>query len=115
MIEIEEMIADAKAEEETKNAVEKIKKYIAPEKVRDSKVTIDLDEYIELKLKEQNHIRLADVIADSLELDYYGEELRIKDNSEILNAFKLLYPNTYYDLLVNAIEQKEAESIAKGE
>ena len=113
MIEIEEMIADAKAEEETKNTVEKIKKYIAPEKVRDSKVTIDLDEYIELKLKEQNHIRLADVIASTLELDYYGSELRITNEREILNAFKLLYPNTYYDLLTSAIELKEAEN--KGE
>ena len=104
---IEELIADAKAEEEVKreqvqdeltNAL--MKSFTAnlnkgaEEKNNGGSVTISLSEYVELKQIESDFNRLFDAIVRSFELNYNHEDIRV-DGDIIKDVFKALYPAEY--------------------
>lgn len=96
---IEEIIADAKAEEEVKQAMEAdyFKPFEAPR--NNSTVTISLAEYEVLLKKSYDLERLLGAVLDDLELSYDKERLRIYGD-RTLSAVKILYPAAYDSLLV---------------
>ena len=110
MLEIEEVIADAKAEEEVQrdNFREGLKDTLNAKK-EDTKVSVDLTEYVLLKQKEKDLDRLVNIIIDDAELNYTNDGLRLKDYEELFNAFKVLYPEAYDHLLKNAKHDNEGE------
>lgn len=114
MIEIEEMIADAKAEEETKKDMElksKLREGLkdALEVKENPQVSINLKEYVLLKQKEQDLERLINIIISNIELTYSKDELRLKDYENIIKAFRVLYPEAYDHLLAIELENTEMD------
>lgn len=116
MLEIEEVIADAKAEEEAKKEADfkkKLKEGLQDAlsvKNEEPKVNITVKEYVLLKQKEQDLDRLVNIIIDDVELTYSKDELRLKSYDNILDAFKVLYPEAYAHLLAVELErEKEGE------
>ena len=120
--EIDEAIADAMAEEEVakaqedkntsfRDALEDHLKDAFSESIREkngTKIKIDLDEYITLKLKALDLDRLMSAIIDSLELGYHNECLRLSDRESIATTIKVLYPEVYDHIL--AIELAQADN-----
>lgn len=118
---IEELIADAKAEEEAKKAVQDdltnalMKSFTAnlnkgaEEKNNGGSVTISLSEYVELKQIESDFNRLFDAIVRSFELNYNHEDIRV-DGDIVKDIFKALYPEEYeaeYQTLLEECEGSE--------
>lgn len=124
-VDIEEMIADAKAEEEVaREQAKAAKEEKAREDFRnvlrkglnealsnkdDSKVTISLKEYVILKQKEQDLDRVMSAIIDAIELSYSNEYLRISNGESIINAFRVLYPNAYETIFEAELKRAEKE------
>lgn len=124
-MDIEEMIADAKAEEEVAREQERAAK---EEKARDdfreilrdqlkdaltsnhdeAKVTISLAEYTTLKFKEMDLDRILNAIVDGFKLSYNNEYLRL-DGDRIENTFRSLYPDMYDAILAVELENAEHE------
>ena len=123
-MDIEEMIADAKAEEEVAREQERaakeekaredfrdtlreqLKEALIPKS--DNKVTISLSEYVILKQKETDLDRILSAIVDGLELSYNKEYLRLKDDN-VVDAISILYPDVYDTLLAAELERAEHE------
>lgn len=120
---IEEMIADAKAEEEVareqaKAAADRQFKEDLREQLKENlletvknkkasnKVTIDLDEYVMLDNKSKDLDRLLTAIISDLGLNYNRERLRVKDGDNIVDALRVLYPEAYDHLLAIELEQE---------
>lgn len=110
-VNIEELIADARAEEEvSRKQAETFKEEIArklkekrPEKKAESMVAIPLREYVELTQKSLDFDRILDALANSFEYSDIYKELLLKDRkSDIANAYKVLFPGEY-----NAIYEEE--------
>ena len=112
MSELDEILADARAEEEvkkeqlkkkweeaTKNATEKLRESLAKEKI-----VIDKDEYLELKLVQADYTRVMDAIFRYADYNKYSESLGITD--DFMNVISFLYPEDYANKLA---ELKEAE------
>jgi acetyl-CoA carboxylase carboxyltransferase component len=124
-MDIEEMIADAKAEEEVAREQERAaKEEKAREDFRDtlrerlkeafipkdeSKVTISLSEYVILKQKETDLDRILNAIVDGLGLSYSKEYLSLKESENVVDAFRVLYPDVYDHLLAAELEHAEHE------
>ena len=125
-VDIEEMIADAKAEEEVaREQAKAAKEEKAREDFRntlrkglnealsskvDSKVTISLKEYVILKQKEQDLERIMSAIVDDLGLNYNNEYLRLKDSgNNTIAAFRVLYPTAYDTVFEAELERAEKE------
>lgn len=124
-VDIEEMIADAKAEEEVaREQAKAAKEEKAREDFRnvlrkglnealsnknDSNVTVSLKEYVILKQKEQDLDRIMSVIVDNLELSYNNEYLRISSGENIIDAFRVLYPTAYDTIFEAELERVENE------
>ena len=123
---IEEMIADAKAEEEVAREQEKAAKEQAfknelREQLKDKlvdavkakreseKVTIDLYEYVILKQKEADLDRILNAIVDGLGLSYNNEYLYLKNDGRVSDTFRVLYPDVYDTLLAAELAQAENE------
>ena len=122
---IEEMIVDAKAEEEVAREQERAaKEEKAREDFRDtlrerlkeafipkdeSKVTISLSEYVILKQKETDLDRILNAIVDGLGLSYSKEYLSLKESENVVDAFRVLYPDVYDHLLAAELEHAEHE------
>jgi hypothetical protein len=93
---IDEMIADAKAEEQAnietrmKKAIETKKPSFQPK----SLATIDLEEYVMLRQIEADHKRLLELIIDTCELSYNREKLRLIDD-DVLQYIRVIYPEEY--------------------
>lgn len=123
-VDIEEMIADARAEEEVATEQERVAK---EEKARedfretlrerlkevllpkdDNKVTISLSEYVILKQKEADLERILDALVDDLELNYSKDALRVRGD-KVLEAFRVLYPEAYDHSLAAELERAEHE------
>lgn len=117
---IEELIADAKAEEE---AIEKQKEeqfktdlknglqdfFNKKNEEEKQNINIPLYDYLMLKMKERDLDILTGAIMDSLTLSYDKENLKIYDNKErIINAFRTLY-NFAYDSILQDLQQEEGE------
>lgn len=54
---------------------------------------------MELAIDKNNLEALVHLIVDNAELNYKGEDLRITNESTVLQFIKYLYPNTYKDKL----------------
>lgn len=122
---IEEMIVDAKAEEEVAREQERAaREEKAREDFRDtlrerlkealipkdeSKVTISLSEYVILKQKEADLDRILNALVDDLELNYCKDALRIGGGERAIEAFRVLYPDVYDHLLAAELEHAEHE------
>ena len=118
---IDEMIADAKAEEqvekeqakateekEKEDFKEALKAALMPKS--DSKVTIPLSEYVILLQKEADLGRLLDAIVHSLDLGYNDEYLILNKSENVVDAIRVLYPDVYDHLLTKAkLERAENE------
>ena len=122
---IDELIADAQAEEEVAREQEKAAK---EEKEReefrntlrkglnealsskvDNKVTISLKEYVILKQKETDLDRILNALVDDLELNYGKDALRVRGGERITEAIRVLYPEAYDTLLAAEIDRAERE------
>lgn len=112
-VNIDEMIADAKAEEEVEKEQAKATEEKAKEDFKealkaalmpksDSKVTIPLSEYVLLLQKEKDLGRILDAIVDGLELGYNKEYLILNKSENVVDAIRVLYPDIYDHLLSQA-------------
>lgn len=125
MTDIDEVIADAIAEEEVakeqaKAAKEEKERESFRETLRDqlkdaltskheeAKVTISLAEYTTLKFKEMDLDRLLNAIVDDFKLNYSNEYLRL-DGNRIENTFRSLYPDMYDAILAVELENAASE------
>lgn len=126
MINIEEIIADAKAEEEvareqakaTKEEKasedfkellrEQLKDVLKPKK-DDTKITLSLQEYVILRQKEQDLERILSAIVDNLELGY-SRDLTIKSDRRVIGTFRALYPEAFDTLLAAELERAGREN-----
>lgn len=126
-VDIEEMIADARAEEEVAREQEKAAsdrrfkeeleanlKDAFSESLkarRENKVTIDLDEYLILKFKERDLEKILNTLVAGLELGYNKEYLRISNDGddELIEVFKVLYTEAYDTKLAEMIAENEGE------
>lgn len=128
LTEIDEAIADAIAEEEVKKEqikaeaekkaaanttdfreeLKRLLKQNFSDKNKENKVTLDLDEYIILKFKERDLEKIVNAIVAELKLGYDKEYLR-KDSDEIVNAFKVIYPEAYEAILEDLIEEDQSK------
>lgn len=126
---IEEIIADAKAEEEVAREQERAARAAKEEKAREdfrdtlreqlkdalkvrndeSKVTISLKEYITLKQKEADLDRILNALVDDIELNYSKDALRIRGGERAIEAIRVLYPEAYDALLAAELERAEHE------
>ena len=108
MKDIEEMIADAKAEEEvareqakavnnTNDFREELKVQLAEafKPKKSDNVVIDLDEYVALNNKAMDLDRILNAIVDGLELNYNKEKLRYNGGSDLADVIRILYPDAY--------------------
>lgn len=125
MEDLNEMIADAKAEEEVAREQERAaKEENAREDFRDTlreqlkgalipksdnKVIISLSEYVILKQKEADLDRILNAIVDGLGLSYSKEYLILKESENVVDAFRVLYPDVYDHLLAAELEHAEHE------
>ena len=114
---IDEMIADAKAEEEVKQASlkdfretlrNKLNDTFTVEAIESPKVTIDLDEYLMLKYKARDLEKIIQAILVGFRLNYSKDDLSI-DKAEVLEAFKVLYRETYEDILAEKLAEEGDE------
>ena len=124
-VDIEEMIADARAEEEVAAEQERAaKEEKAKEDFRDvlreqlkeallpkneNKITINLSEYVILKQKEADLDRILNAIVDGLGLSYSKEYLSLKENEKVVDAIRVLYPDVYDALLAAELERAEQQ------
>jgi hypothetical protein len=122
-MDIEELIADARAEEEVAAEQERAaKEEKAREDFRDTlreqlkealipkdenKVTISLSEYVILKQKEADLDRILNAIVDGLSLNYSKDDLRLGESDNVVSAIRVLYPDVYDALLAAELENVE--------
>lgn len=104
MIEIDEAIADAMAEEEAKK-----EGFMIPSYETKAKITIDLEEYIDLRIKERDFSLIMSVITEYMGLDYRDEDIYFRGNDQLTDAIKLLYPDTAKIILDELKAKKKAE------
>ena len=121
-VDIEEIIADARAEEEVAREQaaakeksfrdelrEKLKETFRPRE--EESVKIDLREYVTLVNKAMDLDRVLNAIVDNLKLSYNNEYLRLDDETKVVDAFRVLYPEAYdalYAAELDRLERQEA-------
>ena len=124
MKDIEEMIADAKAEEEVarEQAIEssenKFREDLKAHLIdafkdniklnKENSVTLSLDEYLILKFKERDLENIISAIIPNLTLGYDGESLRLNNKSDVVDVIKVIYPDIY-EAILEDLQQKEGE------
>ena len=118
---IDELIADARAEEEVareqaKEIKENSFRSELEEQLKDAfsdslrarkenKVTIDLNEYLVYKFQERDLEKILNAIVEGFKLSYSKEDLFFSDGDAVKETFKVLYPEAYeaiLDDLINA-------------
>lgn len=113
---IDEVIADAMAEEEVakdfkSNLKNEVAQAFGTQKTEQT-VTISLEEYLLLKSKEMDLERLLGAVFDDLKLSYNEKGLDISDGANIVATFKVLYGQLYniiYQDLLKEAHEKEGE------
>lgn len=122
MKDIEEMIADAKAEEEVarEQAIEssenKFREDLKAHLIdafkdnikKENSVTLSLNEYLILKFKERDLENIISAIIPNLTLGYDGESLRLNNKSDVVDVIKVIYPDMY-EAILEDLQQKEGE------
>lgn len=119
---IDEAIADAMAEEEIKqeqdkednekqfkedlrNALrENFSNFMG--KKDDKKIMISLEEYLILNNKSKDLDRLIQAIVSDLHINYSKDGLRVGRDDNTVNAFKVLYPEAYADILDDMLKNE---------
>lgn len=92
-INIDEIIAEAMAEEAVKKDMADSKPNIFK---TETKVTIDLNEYVTLKMIEKDFSIIFSIICEGLELAYDKSGLMYGgDYHALARAIKMLYPDIY--------------------
>ena len=118
-VNIEELIADARAEEEVaRKQAETFKEEIArklkekrPEKKAESMVAIPLSEYVGLVQKSVDFDRILYALENSFEYSTIYSELVVRDHkSDIMNAYKVLFPGDYKAIY----EEKKSKAEKEG-
>ncbi len=128
---IDEIIADAQAEEEVEREQEKAraKKKIADDfkaelkksvkamldeiyEEKEQLVKVPLSEYISLVFMARDLDLFKRAISNNFELSYNGKDLVIRDSTEIEETFKSLYPEEYSD--VAALKIIKADDASEG-
>ena len=94
---IEEMIAEAKAEESS-----------FVEKNDNREISIPLAEYVYLKQKEIDFDRLLEAILGNARLNYDKSGVMLEDKENIYFVIKTLFSNIY-DYIYNKLLEKESE------
>ena len=105
---IDEMIADAQAEEEAKKELASMK-FERPKR-KTEEVTISLHEYLILRQKEVDMDRLFDAVIQSLELSYNSSYLYIKNDEKIMDTIRILFAPVYDALFEQKKAKKEGET-----
>jgi len=120
---IDEAIADARAEEEVakEQAIEssenKFREDLKAHLIdafkdniklnKENSVTLSLNEYLILKFKERDLENIISAIIPNLTLGYDGESLRLNNKSDVVDVIKVIYPDMYEAILEDL--QKEGE------
>jgi Fe-S cluster assembly iron-binding protein IscA len=122
---IEELIADAKAEEEVRR--EQVQDDLtnalmrsftanlnkdAESKGAESKgarVTVSLAEYVQLKQMELDYARLFSAIIESFGLSYHNDHLIISKDDIILQTFKVLHAEEFKELEQDMVDEWNKE------
>lgn len=121
---IDEVIADAIAEEEVakeqaiKNSENKFREELKTCLIdafkdnakfsKDNSVTLSLNEYLILRFKERDLETITSAIISNLELGYDGESLRLNNKSDVVDVIKVIYPDMY-EAILEDLQQKEGE------
>ena len=116
-VDIEEIIADARAEEEVAREMAKsnfrdelrgkLKEAFTPRE--EESVRIALSEYVTLVKKAMDLDRVLNAIVDNVTLSYNKEYLRLDDESKVVDAFRVLYPEAYDALLAAEFDRLERQ------
>lgn len=108
-MDIEEMIADAKAEEEVKSSfVDTFKEQLAENlKNNDTKAFVSLEEYAQLRMATRDLDLIINSVIDNCELNYSRNGLRFKDERDFFKLFKVLYPDIYTDAFNTKKEEQD--------
>lgn len=123
MKDIDEMIADAKAEEEVareqaiENSENKFKEELKACLIdafkdnakfsKENSVTLSLNEYLILRFKERDLETFISAIISNLALGYDRGSLRLNNKNDVVDVMKVLYPDMYDAILEDL--QKEGE------
>ena len=121
---IDEVIADARAEEEVakEQAIESSENkfredlkahliYAFKDNIKlnkENSVTLSLNEYLILKFKERDLENIISAIIPNLTLEYDGESLRLNNKSDVVDVIKVIYPDMY-EAILEDLQQKEGE------
>lgn len=124
MKDIDEMIADARAEEEVakEQAIEssenKFREDLKAHLIdafkdniklnKENSVSLSLNEYLILKFKERDLENIIRAIIPNLTLGYDGESLRLNNKSDVVDVIKVIYPDMY-EAILEDLQQKEGE------
>lgn len=124
MKDIDEMIADARAEEEVakeqaiENSENKFREDLKAHLIdafkdniklnKENSVTLSLNEYLILKFKERDLENIISAIIPNLTLGYDGESLRLNNKSDVVDVIKVIYPDMY-EAILEDLQQKEGE------
>ena len=131
-VDIEELIADARAEEEVARSMkesgatiwaqpdfrdelrDKLKETFTPRE--EESVRIALKEYVTLINKAMDLDRVLSAIVDCFKLSYNNEYLTIHNENRIAETFRALYPDAYDSLYVAELDRlKEYDALINGE
>ena len=123
---IEEIIADARAEEEVAREQKKAEIDQGEESFRETlreglkdyfnksnkEITINLADYIVLMCKAKDLERILAAILDGLELSYNNEYLTLRDGDKVTDAIRVLYPEAYDAIYAAELDKVNEEKEA---
>lgn len=126
-VDIEEIIADARAEEEVAREMagkakdtfrdelrEKLKEAFKPRE--EEKVTITLDEYVVLVNKSMDLDRVLNAIVGCLRVSSYNKDrLVLHDEHKVVDAFRVLYPEAYNEIYSKMLVDHKDKDETEGE
>lgn len=111
-VNIEELIADARAEEEAARSLkDDIRAELRSKSEAEETVKITVKEYVSLVMQAADLKRFLYEIANDLELSYNKEHLTI-NGSKTLKCLEILYPDIckdVFELLTEEEKQEETE------
>lgn len=103
---IDEIIADAKAEEEANKALtEKAPSFM--ETWQSEEVAMPIYKVLEMAQSDKDFNRLLDVIIANFDLNYSKTDLVIRDTQPIVEVMKVLYPHLCEMILDDLREREE--------
>lgn len=104
---IDEVIADAKAEEEANMTLLTAEKADSMETWQGGEVSIPISYLLKLSQANEDFGRLIDIIVTNFELNYNNTDLAIRDPQPIVEAMKVLFPHLCQDILDDLQEREE--------